>query len=67
MKKLLTAKDISTMLQISRSKAYSLMNSNSFPSIKIDKCLRVLEEDFFVWLKNYKKSAIIPLLESGKE
>ncbi len=55
MTKFLTVKDIMQILQISRSKAYSLMNTANFPSIKIGKCLRISENDFFSWLQKNKK------------
>lgn len=55
MNRFLTVKDISFLLQISRSKAYSIMNNENLQKYKIDKCLRVREKDFYIWLKKYKK------------
>lgn len=52
MDKLLTVKDLTKILNISRSKAYSLVNDISFPVIKIGKCIRVSENALNLWLKN---------------
>ena len=48
----LTAVDISEILQISKPTAYELMDKSDFPLIKIGRCKRVLREDFFLWLSN---------------
>jgi len=52
----LTAVDISEILQISKPTAYELMDKPDFPLIKIGRCKRVLREDFFLWLSNPKKN-----------
>lgn len=49
---ILTAKDISQILKISKPTAYEVMNQTSFPLLKIGRCKRVLRDDFFNWLKN---------------
>ena len=40
---LLTVKDLMKILNISRSKAYSLVNDTSFPTVKFGKCIRISE------------------------
>ncbi|MGM0836745.1 MAG: helix-turn-helix domain-containing protein [Bacillota bacterium] len=46
----LSAKDISEILQISKPTAYELMNHSDFPVIKIGRCKRVLRDEFFKWI-----------------
>jgi predicted DNA-binding transcriptional regulator AlpA len=49
----LTAKEISEILQVSKPIAYQLMNRSDFPTIgSIGRCKRVLREEFFNWLGN---------------
>ncbi|NWQ40354.1 helix-turn-helix domain-containing protein [Bacillus sp. EB106-08-02-XG196] len=49
----LTAKEISEILQVSKPIAYQLMNRNDFPTIgSIGRCKRVLREEFFEWISN---------------
>ncbi|WP_413357335.1 helix-turn-helix domain-containing protein [Robertmurraya sp. 2P01SA] len=49
---ILTAKDVSEILKISKPTAYELMAQNDFPLIKIGRCKRVLKDDFLEWLAN---------------
>ena len=49
---LLTVKDLMKILNISRSKAYSLVNDTSFPTVKFGKCIRISEKGLNLWLKN---------------
>lgn len=51
----LTAVDISEILQISKPSAYELMKRADFPLIKIGRCKRVLKDHFISWLKNHEK------------
>lgn len=46
----LTAFDISKILQISKPSAYELMKREDFPLIQIGRCKRVLREQFYLWL-----------------
>ncbi|WP_417897221.1 helix-turn-helix domain-containing protein [Bacillus haimaensis] len=46
----LSAKEISEILQISKPTAYELMNHSYFPVIKIGRCKRVLRDEFFKWI-----------------
>lgn len=51
---MLTAVEISKILRISKPSVYELMNRADFPLIKIGRCKRVLRDEFFLWLDNYK-------------
>ena len=46
----LTAREISSILNVSKPTAYELMESKDFPLIKIGRCKRVLRDQFFIWL-----------------
>lgn len=46
----LTAKEISQILKVSKPTAYELMNRSDFPLLRIGRCKRVLREAFFEWL-----------------
>lgn len=48
---ILTAKDISEILKISKPTAYVIMNQPDFPIIKIGRFKRVLRDEFSQWLK----------------
>lgn len=48
----LTAPDIAKIMRIGRSKAYELMQSEGFPSLRIGKCVRVSRDAFISWLNN---------------
>ncbi|WP_342541906.1 helix-turn-helix domain-containing protein [Paenisporosarcina sp. FSL H8-0542] len=48
----LTAKELSFILKISKPSAYEVMNRSDFPLIKIGRCKRVLRDEFFRWLMN---------------
>lgn len=52
-KRLLKAKDLSDILGCGKTKAYQLMNSRTFPSIRIGKNLYVDEEKLSQWLDRY--------------
>lgn len=52
----LTAKEISLILKISKPSAYEVMKRSDFPLIKIGRCKRVLREEFFVWLKTKQEN-----------
>jgi excisionase family DNA binding protein len=49
----LSAQDVAMLLGIGDSKAYELMNSKDFPSIKIGRRIVVMSDDFLKW-KNKK-------------
>ena len=51
----ITAKEISLILKISKPSAYEVMNRNDFPLIKIGRCKRVLRDEFFLWLMNQQE------------
>jgi predicted DNA-binding transcriptional regulator AlpA len=46
----LTAKDISEILKVSKPTAYEIMNRSDFPLLKFGRCKRVLREEFFEWV-----------------
>lgn len=50
---LLTVSDMANFLKISRSKAYELVKNESFPIIKIGKCIRINKNELFKYLMNY--------------
>lgn len=50
---ILSAKDISQILKISKPSVYQLMESSNFPLIRIGRCKRVLRDEFFLWLSNH--------------
>lgn len=51
----LKAQDIAAYLNISRSKAYSLLNKKGFPTINFDGMKRVERSDFMNWLNGQKQ------------
>lgn len=56
---LLKVKDIQKILRIGRDRAYALMRSKSFPSIKIGRTYCVEEEALKEWLKKNRFRKII--------
>jgi len=46
----LAAKDVKNALGISRAHAYNLMNSSSFPVLRLGKRLLVTKSDFLRWV-----------------
>ncbi len=48
---LLKAKDLQQILSVGRDKAYALMKSDDFPSIKIGRDYYVTEENLRLWLE----------------
>lgn len=46
----LSAKDIQSILGISKGKTYELMNSKDFPTIYLNKRMVVTRDAFFEWL-----------------
>ena len=52
---ILTVGDVAKILKVGRSSAYELVNQKDFPSIRIGRNIRVLEDELKVWLKsNFK-------------
>lgn len=47
--RLLDVKDLMQLMKIGRDKAYNLMRSKSFPSIRIGKSYRVSEDAYNRW------------------
>ncbi len=50
---ILTAKEISQILKVSKPTAYEIMEKRDFPLIRFGRCKRVLRDEFFTWLKNH--------------
>jgi excisionase family DNA binding protein len=50
------AEDIAKFLNVSRSKAYDIMNQKDFPTITLGKSKRVKSEDFLRWLESQKQA-----------
>lgn len=51
-KKLLTVKEITAILSISRTKVYALIKSGELPFIRIGRCIRIPNNLFEDWLAN---------------
>lgn len=51
----LNAKDIQSILGISKGKTYELMNSKDFPTIYLNRRMVVSKESFFEWLNQDKR------------
>ena len=58
MEKLYTVKDLCAM-GLGRDKAYALMHSTTFPSIKIGGRYYVTEEAWLMWLKRYQYKNVV--------
>ena len=57
---MLTVKDLQELLKIGRDKAYSLMHSKSFPSMRLGRKYYVQEQALQEWLvKNRYKTVIL--------
>ncbi|MCR5337172.1 MAG: helix-turn-helix domain-containing protein [Lachnospiraceae bacterium] len=52
--KIITAKELASVLKIGRDKAYALIRSSSFPSICIGKRYIVTEHALKEWLRQYE-------------
>lgn len=52
---ILSAKDIQSILRISKGKTYELMNSSDFPTIYLNKRMVVSRDAFFDWLNQDKR------------
>ncbi len=48
---ILTAKEISQILKVSKPTAYEIMSRKGFPLLRIGRCKRVIRDEFFGWLK----------------
>lgn len=58
MSKVLTTKEVGAILRIGKNKAYTLMNSSTFPSYKLYGRLYVTEEALNNWLKKIENKKI---------
>ena len=54
MNELLTVMEMAKFLKISRTKAYNIIKQKGFPSIKIDKSIRIIKSELVNWLINSK-------------
>jgi excisionase family DNA binding protein len=52
MSKTYKVSDIETILQLSRTKAYELVNQNLFPVLRIGKAIRIPAEPFHNWMES---------------
>ncbi len=52
---ILQAKDVQSILGISKGKTYELMNSSDFPTIFLNKRMVVSKDKFFEWLNQDKR------------
>lgn len=52
---ILQAKDIQSLLGISKGKTYELMNSRDFPTVFLNKRMIVPRDAFFEWLNQDKR------------
>lgn len=53
MPKIMNAQDVAEYLGVSKAFAYNLMNSASFPTLRVGKRLLVLAEKFLQWIENH--------------
>ena len=53
LQKLLTVKDVQSILNIGRTTAYQLMRSSGFPTLRINNRLFVSQEALEKWIKMY--------------
>lgn len=56
---LYTAKDLQRIFKCGRKKAYQIMNSDGFPSFRIDSLLYVEKESLERWIAKSKGKTII--------
>lgn len=56
---MLTAKDLQVQLKIGRDRAYALMHSKGFPSIKIGSRYYVTQAALDAWLERYAYKSYI--------
>ena len=54
---ILKTKDLQEILGIGRDKAYALMKSDAFPSVKLGKRYIISKADLIAWIDTYKYSA----------
>ena len=50
---ILTAKDLSNFLHISRASSYNLFNAKDFPTLKIGRSKRVTREHLIDWMNSH--------------
>ncbi len=55
----LNAVDVAKALGLSRVGAYNLMNSESFPTLKIGKRLIVSKEKFILWINQNSQGGVM--------
>ena len=63
MKKLLTADDLTELLQISKSHAYQLMRSGEMRTVRLGRSVRVSEEDLQAYLDSTREEPARPWYE----
>lgn len=61
-KKLLKPQDVATILNVSRSFAYLLLQSGQLPAVRLGKSVRVRVEDIEAFIKANR----FPVIENGK-
>lgn len=54
---MLTAEDVSSILKISKAKAYALMRSPEFPAVKIGNSVRVSVNNFQKWIQENTRNS----------
>ena len=57
----LNAKQVSEYLGISRQGAYNLMNSESFPTLRVGKRLLVSADRFLEWIDNHSDNVRVDI------
>lgn len=55
-KDILKVLDIQKFLDISRSKAYQIVNSSGFPIIRLGNSIRIEKKEFLTWLDTQKNT-----------
>jgi excisionase family DNA binding protein len=50
-KEILSVMEVADFLNISRAKAYQLVNTNGFPSFRIGKVIRIYKANLIIWIE----------------
>ena len=63
----LSAKEVASVLGVSRSQAYVLMNSGDFPTLRIGKRMVVVKDKLFQWMEEHTAGRTLPPCEDDGE
>lgn len=57
LERLLTVKDIATLLQVSQVKVYRMISANALPSVKIDGARRFKPSEVYKWIEQHSEAS----------